>query len=75
MKKVIYMDTYIWTSRIINKITTKEYAEYVLILDAHLLNKFRANAVLPQFQRFYETYGITGKDGIYINPKDRLGIW
>ena len=38
-------------------------------------NKFRVNAVLPQFQKFYDTYGITENDGMYVKPEDRLGIW
>lgn len=57
------------------QITTKEYAEYALLLDAHSPNKFRVNAVLPQFQKFYDIYGITEKDGMYVKPEDRLGIW
>ena len=57
------------------QMTTKEYAEYVLILDDHSPNKFRVDAVLPQFQKFYDIYKITEKDGIYVKPEDRLGIW
>jgi putative endopeptidase len=57
------------------QITTKEYAEYALRVDVHSPNKVRVNAVLPQFQKFYETYGITEKDGMYVKPKDRIGIW
>lgn len=57
------------------QISTKEYNEYVLLLDDHSPNKFRVNAVLAQFQKFYDTYGITDNDGMYINPEYRLGIW
>lgn len=57
------------------QISTKEYDEYVLLLDDHSPNKFRVNAVLAQFQKFYDTYGITENDGMYINPEYRLGIW
>jgi len=57
------------------QIATKEYADYTLSLDVHSPNKFRVNAVLPQFQKFYDTYGITKKDGMYVKPEDRLGIW
>jgi putative endopeptidase len=39
------------------------------------LGKFRVNAVLAQFQKFYDTYGINENDGMYIKPKYRLGIW
>ncbi|EKQ57866.1 MULTISPECIES: M13 family metallopeptidase [unclassified Clostridium] len=57
------------------QITTKEYAEYALALDVHSPNKIRVNAVLPQFQTFYDTYGITDKDRMYVKPEDRIGIW
>ena len=57
------------------QISTKEYDEYVLLLDDHSPNKFRVNAVLAQFQKFYDTYGITENNGMYINPEYRLGIW
>jgi putative endopeptidase len=57
------------------QITTKEYAEYALALDVHSPNKIRVNAVLPQFQKFYDTYGITDKDRMYVKPEDRIGIW
>jgi len=67
-----FFESYATTWR---QITTKEYAEYVLILDDHSPNKFRADAVLPQFQKFYDTYGITEQDGMYVKPEDRLGIW
>jgi putative endopeptidase len=67
-----FFESYATTWR---QITTKEYAEYVLILDDHSPNKFRVDAVLPQFQKFYDTYGITEKDGMYVKPEDRLGIW
>ncbi|OVE66418.1 endothelin-converting protein [Clostridium diolis] len=56
------------------QITTKEYATYALIIDVHSPNKVRVNAVLPQFQKFYDTYGITEKDGMYVKPGDRIGI-
>lgn len=57
------------------QITTKEYAEYVLLLDEHSPNKYRVDAVLAQFQKFYDTYGISENDGMYISPEYRLGIW
>jgi putative endopeptidase len=67
-----FFESYATTWR---QITTKEYEEYALRLDVHSPNKFRVNAVLPQFQKFYDTYGITEKDGMYVKPEDRLGIW
>ncbi|MCE5221746.1 MAG: hypothetical protein LLF98_10920 [Clostridium sp.] len=55
---------FLWSNRnydatIWRQITINEYAEYALSLDVHSSNKFRVNAVLPQFQKFYDTYRIT----------------
>lgn len=57
------------------QLTTKEYADYALMVDTHSPNKIRVNAVLPQFQKFYDTYGITEKDGMYVSPENRVAIW
>lgn len=57
------------------QLTTKEYSDYAMLIDSHSPNKVRVNAVLPQFQQFYDTYGITEKDGMYIRPEDRVAIW
>jgi len=67
-----FFESYATTWR---QITTEEYAEYALSVDVHSPNKFRVNGVLPQFQKFYDTYGITEKDDMYVKPEDRLGIW
>jgi len=67
-----FFESYATTWR---QITTKEYAEYALSVDVHSPNKFRVNGVLPQFQKFYDIYGITEKDNMYVKPQDRLGIW
>ncbi|CUQ52114.1 putative metalloendopeptidase [Clostridium paraputrificum] len=46
-----------------------------LKFDVHSPNKIRVNVVLPQFDQFYTTYGVTEKDKMYIKPEDRLQIW
>ena len=67
-----FFESYATTWR---QIATKEYEAYAFLIDVHSPNKFRVDAVLPQFQKFYDTYGITEKDGMYVEPEDRLGIW
>ncbi|AGX45343.1 M13 family metallopeptidase [Clostridium saccharobutylicum] len=67
-----FFESYATTWR---QVVTKEYEEYCLNVDAHSPNKFRVNAVLQQFEKFYETYGITQNDGMYVKPKDRVAIW
>lgn len=51
-------------------------AEYdKLIKDQHPLNYLRVNVTLQQFDEFYETYGITENDGMYIAPGERISVW
>lgn len=54
---------------------TPEYEDELLNLDTHSPYKYRVNAVLQQFEKFYETYGITEKDEMYIKPEDRVQVW
>lgn len=57
------------------EICTKEYEELKLKNDSHSPNKVRVNAVLPQFDEFYKTYGVKESDNMYVKPEDRLKIW
>nr|WP_321026602.1 M13 family metallopeptidase [Clostridium neonatale] len=57
------------------EICTKEYEELKLQSDVHSPNKVRVNAVLPQFDEFYNTYGVKEGDKMYVKPEERLQIW
>lgn len=52
-----------------------EYEEQMLKWDTHAPYKYRVNAVLSQYEKFYETYGIKEGDKMYVKPEDRLKIW
>lgn len=54
---------------------TAEYALYLLSTDTHSPNKVRVNAVLSSCDEFYEVYHVKEKDGMYVAPEDRVGIW
>ena len=43
--------------------------------DVHAPNKFRVNRVLPNFQEFYDTYGIKIGDVLYLAPEKRVTVW
>ncbi len=43
--------------------------------DEHPLAFYRVNIGLQQFDEFYETYGITEGDGMYLAPKSRIKVW
>ncbi len=56
-------------------IESREAAYTMLTQDVHPLNYLRVNAVVQQFQEFYETYGVKEGDGMYLAPEDRVSVW
>ncbi len=62
--------TYNWASE-----DTTSYMLYLLNTDTHSPNKIRVNAVLSSCDAFYKIYDIKETDGMYVAPKDRVGIW
>lgn len=61
---------YIWASE-----ETVSYQLYLLNKDTHSPNKVRVNATLSSCDAFYEAYDIQESDGMYVDPKNRVGIW
>ncbi|MGI5888432.1 MAG: M13 family metallopeptidase [Oscillospiraceae bacterium] len=49
--------------------------EYLLTQDTHPLAYLRINAVVQQFDEYYETYGVEEGDRMYLDPDLRLIIW
>lgn len=43
--------------------------------DPHPLAFYRINVGVQQFDEFYETYGVTEKDGMYLAPEKRIKVW
>lgn len=60
----------IWASN-----QTDQYRDYLLTADVHSQNKIRVNAILPLFEQFYDIFGITKNDAMYVAPEDRVHIW
>ena len=56
-------------------ITTAQSEYYALSQDTHPLPYLRVNAVVQQFEEFYQTYGVEKGDGMYLAPEDRLEVW
>ena len=54
---------------------TSNIQYFAVSQDSHPLNYLRVNVILQQFDEFYDTYGITEGDGMYLAPEDRLVIW
>ncbi len=43
--------------------------------DVHPLPYLRTNAVIQQFDEFYDTYDIKEGDNMYLAPRDRICVW
>lgn len=43
--------------------------------DVHSSNQVRVNACVSLLDQFYDIYGVTEGDAMYIAPEDRLRIW
>lgn len=56
-------------------ITTIQSEYYTLSQDTHPLPYLRVNAVVQQFQEFYDTYSVKKGDGMYLAPEKRLEVW
>ena len=56
-------------------IPTAQSEYYALSQDTHPLPYLRVNAVVQQFEEFYQTYGVEKGDGMYLAPEDRLEVW
>lgn len=43
--------------------------------DPHSLAEWRVNGALPHIQAWYDAFGITPDDSMYIAPENRVNIW
>ena len=53
----------------------EEYIALLLNNDVHSPTKLRANIPPRNFPEWYETFGVTEKDQMYIAPEKRIIIW
>ncbi|MGU3411388.1 M13 family metallopeptidase [Microbacterium sp. M1A1_1b] len=52
-----------------------EEAERLLTIDPHSPNEFRCNQVVQNIDVFYDTFGVTELDAMYLDPAERVAIW
>ena len=57
------------------KLETAAGVEERVRTDTHPPHYLRTNAIVQQFEEFYDTYGITEDDGMYLAPEERLSVW
>ena len=53
----------------------REMKQYLAQADVHAPDKLRGSLVLQNFQPFYDAFGITASDGMWLAPEDRVVIW
>ena len=46
-----------------------------LATDPHSPPEFRCNGVVRNLDDFYEAFGVTEDDALYLNPQRRVRIW
>jgi len=47
----------------------------LLAIDPHSPNEFRCNQIVRNLDGFYEAFGVTENDGLWLSPEDRVTIW
>ena len=52
-----------------------EEAKRLISIDPHSPNEFRCNQVVRNIDGFYETFGVTEQDAMYLDPAERVSIW
>ena len=55
--------------------STPEYDLYLTKVDVHSLGRWRVNGALPQIDAWYEAFGITEQDPMYLPKEERVSIW
>ena len=44
-------------------------------MDEHSSSKQRIDVVLAMFNQFYDTFGVTEENAMYVKPQNRVQIW
>ncbi|WP_097181511.1 M13 family metallopeptidase [Curtobacterium sp. 314Chir4.1] len=52
-----------------------EEAARLLSIDPHSPNEFRCNQVVRNIDVWYDTFGVTERDAMYLDPAQRVSIW
>lgn len=57
------------------ELSNKESERNKIITDPHSPNQFRGNGVVRNMDEWYETFGVTKDDNLYLEPEQRIRIW
>ncbi len=62
-------------ARIWKSAETPEFVDRLIKTDVHALPFLRVNAIVQQYEKFYETYKIQKGAGMYLAPDERVAVW
>lgn len=57
------------------QVIRSEEAVNRLATDPHSPNEFRTNAIVRNLDAFHEAFSVTGSDGMWLDPEQRVSIW
>ncbi|MCC2659335.1 MAG: peptidase [Arthrobacter sp.] len=57
------------------QVIREEEAIRRLATDPHSPNEFRTNAIAKNLDAFHAAFGVTGEDGMWMPPEERVSIW
>jgi len=60
----------IWCEKVVDSAVTDQ-----ILNDEHSPSVIRVNSILSSIQLFYDTYGVSEGDGMYIDPDIRISRW
>ena len=55
--------------------SSEQYRQMALVNDVHAPNELRANIQPRFFKEWYDTFSVTEKDGMYMDPAKRVIVW
>ena len=47
----------------------------LIAIDPHSPNEFRCNQIVRNIEGFYDTFGVTASDELWLDPEERVTIW
>ncbi|MCX7096489.1 MAG: M13 family metallopeptidase [Methylococcales bacterium] len=54
---------------------TDDATRMIVLTNAHSPGEFRTNGILTNFDPWYDAFGVTEKNKLYLPKKDRISIW
>ncbi len=52
-----------------------EMVELLMASDPHSPDEFRVNQIVRNIDQFYDAFGVTPTDELWLDPAERVSIW